>query len=171
MAETNVTIREFFTQKPAAVTKFETLEFYHPSFGTLRFVKTFFDQTLTIEAGAPRNAGEAVVFQALNFDVSEPTQQETPNANLTLLLGRVGSEVKERIKMISGFAYMQQVEIIYRYYLSDDTSAPLKVFSFFGDQININAQDVSVNASDDNPTNFDISRLYTNSGFPGLEAS
>ena len=34
--------------------------------------------------------------------------------------------------------------------------------------INFEGLSISVNAEDDNPTNLDISRVYTNEDFPGL---
>lgn len=169
MAEVNVRIRNFYNQKPVDVTYYTTLEIYHSSIDVLRFVHDYSERQFTLENNAPRNAGETVTFNPLNFSALDPEQDDTPSARINITLGRVGSEVKEQLKKIRGFGYMEPAQIIYRRFLSDDTSAPVKVFRLFADQPIIKANEVTITATDDNPTRQNVSRLYTFRDFPGLE--
>lgn len=170
MAEVSVRVQQFFNQKPAAIIRYKTIELYHPQIGALRFVRDFKDKSLGIEAGADRNAGETVVFTAIQFDVVDPDQTATPDATITINLGRVGSDVKAKLKLITGYGFMDQLEVIYRYYLSDDVSAPLKKYKLYGSSVALSGLGAAITAEDDNPTNQDISRVYTFEDFPGLEA-
>jgi hypothetical protein len=168
MAETQTRILQFFNQKPTGPVRFITFELWHADTGTLRFVRDFIDQTLTLEADAPRDPGTAVVFTAASFDIPDPAQGESSQATLTVDLGRVGSGVKTQLKKISEFGFLSNMELIYRQYLSDDVSEPVKVFNFFVSDINLSEGAVSLSASDDNPTNQDVGRVYTFLDFPGL---
>lgn len=168
MAETNTRIIQFFNQKPTAPRQIITFEIFHPDTGVLRFIRDFVDKTLRLESTAPRNPSGDVLFTAASFDVREPSQGESSQATLTVNLGRVGSGVKSKLKQITDFGFLSNMELIYRQYLSDDTSAPVKVFSFFVSDINFSEGSVSLAASDDNPTNQDVGRVYTFEDFPGL---
>jgi hypothetical protein len=169
MAEVNVRIQQFFNQKPIAIIRFKTIEIWHPQIGTLRFVKDFTDKQLGIESTADRDAGQTVTFSALNFEVADPAQDDTPNALIIIQLGRVGSDVKDKLKLIKDFGFMDSVEVIYRYYLSDDLTAPAKKFKLFGGSVVLSGNNAGITAEDDNPTNQDVSRVYTYEDFPGLE--
>lgn len=170
MAETNVRIRQFYNQKPINIIEYTTLEIFHPSMDALRFVRAYTDQTLTLEATAPRDAGLPVVFKALNFTASDPDQGESPDVRIKIELGRVGSEAKAELKKIREFGFYYPAEVIYRKYLSDDTSAPVTVFKLYADNPVIQANNVTLTATDDNPNKQDVSDLYTFEIFPGLES-
>jgi hypothetical protein len=170
MAEVNVRIQNFFNKKPIATIRLQTVEIWHEQIGTLRFVKDFTDKSLGIESGADRDAGQTVLFSALDFDVVDPAQTDTPEAVITIQLGRVGSDVKDKLKLIKDFGFMSSVEVIYRYYLSDDLTEPVKKYKLFGGSVILNGNSAGITAEDDNPTNQDISRVYTFEDFPGLEA-
>lgn len=169
MAEINVRVRQFYNQKPINITEYHTIEIYHPSFNSLRFVRSYSDKTLTLEASAPRDPSTAVLFKALNFEVTNPEQDESPSVNIRIQLGRVGSEAKAELKKIRDFGFYQPAQVIYRRFLSDDTSAPVKVYKLYADSPVIQANNVAINATDENPNRQDVSRLYTYQVFPGLE--
>ena len=169
MAEINLRIRNFYNQKPVNIQYFITLEIYHPAMDTLRFVHEYSDKTFTLESTAPRDAGQPVSFRALNFTAPMPDQDESTTVNIKINLGRVGSQAREQIKRIRGFNYFTPVQIIYRRYLSDDTSAPVKVFRLYASQPVIQANNVTFTATDDNPSKQNVARLYQFTTFPGLE--
>ena len=169
MAEINVRIRNFYNQKPASLIYYVTLELYHPSMDTLRFVHDYSERTFTLEGSAPREALTPVVFTPLNFTAPMPDQDETTSVNIKIELGRVGSEAKEQLKKVRGFGLFEPVQVIYRKFLSDDTSSPVKVFKLFASQPSIQANIVTLTATDDNPSKQNIARLYQFSDFPGLE--
>lgn len=170
MAELNVRIREYYNQKPVNTVYYITLEIYNPMMGTLRFVNDFANRNFTLEAGAPRDAGTEAAFTALSFSAPMPDQDDTTNVNIKINLGRVGSQVKEELKKIRGFGHFVPTQVIYRRFLSDDTSAPVKVYRLYANQPTIKANDVTLTASDDNPSKQNVSRLYQFNAFPGLEA-
>ena len=171
MAEINVRINQYYNQKPRDIIYYVTLELFHPSFvDPLRFVHDYTEKTFTLESSAPRDAGLPVVFSPLNFSAPPPDQDDTTSVNIKIDLGRVGSEVKEQLKKIQGFGFYTPVDVIYRRFLSDDTSAPVKVYKLFANQPTIKANNVSFTASDDNPSKQNVARLYQFDAFPGLES-
>lgn len=169
MAEINTRIRNYFNQKPTKTIRYQTIELSHSATGVFRFVKDFVDHDFGLEADAPNNPGETVTFQALNFEIPEPSQTDTPNINIPIQLGRIGSGLKEQLKKITGFDFMESALVIYRVYLSDDTTTPVKTYKLFASEIGMQANNVAINAEDDNPTNMDVSRVYTFEDFPGLK--
>ena len=164
-----LTVNEYYTQRPARVSLIKALEFYHPSYGTLRFCYQTSDRVLGVESDAPRNAGEMVEYQALAFQISAPSQQDVPNVNIAINLGRVGSELKSKMKLVRGFDRQTPHEIIYREYFSDNMSAPSRLWQVYSGNINFDQNSVTVNAEDENPTTRDWSRKYTVEDFPGLQ--
>ena len=169
MAEINVRINQYYNQKPRDIVFYVTLELFHPAFNSLRFVHEFSEKSFTLEPTAPRNPGELVLFSPLNFKAPPPDQDDTTSVNIKIDLGRVGSEVKTELKKIRGFDFFTPVEVIYRRFLSDDTSAPVKVYKLFAGEPVIKANNVSFTASDDNPSKQNVAQLYQFENFPGLE--
>ena len=169
MAETNQRIIDFYNQKPIGPVYYLTLEIYHPAFGSLRFVNNFTAKTFTLEASAPRDGGQAVAFTPLNFKSPEPDQDESSSVRIRIDLGRVGSEVKEQLKKIRGFGFYEPAQIIYRKFITTETSGPVKIYKLYSSQVAIQKDNVSIIATDDNPSRQNISRLYQFGAFPGLE--
>lgn len=169
MAETNIQIRNFYNQKPIGPIYYLTLEIYHPAMGAVRFVNDFTAQTFTLESSAPRDGGQAVEFTPLNFNSPEPDQDETSSVRIRIDLGRVGSEAKEQLKRVNGFGYFEPVQVIYRKFISTETSGPVKVYILYSSQVSIQKDNVSIVATDDNPSRQNVSRLYQFGAFPGLE--
>lgn len=161
--------RRFFTTKPREI-YFETIEIHHTQVGTLRFVaRQFFEKSFTLESGAPRNAGQSVVFKPAAMEVSPLVQSDNPVTSLSINLGRVGQGVKEELRKITGFGWLQPVECLYRVYDGSNTSAPLNVPPELRiSSINMEADSVSLVAEDDNPGGVTVARRYLAQDFPGL---
>ncbi len=170
MAEVNVRVKRFFNQHPPKIEHFVSLEFYHPQAGMVRFVANRYEvKYLGIEPGADRDAGTIQPFQPLTMTVARPEQNGDAAARITVQLGRVGSGMRNKLKQIRDFGFLQPGEAIYREHISDDLTAPTKVYKLFVSTITIQANSVALQLEDDNPINQDISRLYTFEDFPGLE--
>ena len=163
-----ITIQEYYTQKPSAIEFIQALEIHHAEYGTLRFVNQPVARMLGIEAGAPRNAGQTVQFDPLFFRIAAPRQNDTGSINIGIDLGRVGSNVKDALKQVRGFARQRPHEIIYREYFGDDLTEPSRLWQVFGSEVSLSVDGVSINGTEDNPTTRDWSRTYIVSDFPGL---
>lgn len=161
-------ISDYRNKKPKNVIKFVTVEMYHPDVGTLRYVSgQYADKTFTLESGAPRNAGEAVTFQAASFQYSSPSQDSEPSSSASMSFQRVGSGIKSAIKKMQGFAAFTPVEFVWREFLSDDTSEPVIVYYLYVSSITPTRDSVTIEASDVNPLTQSISRIVTPNDFPG----
>ena len=95
------TRREFFTQKIRR-RYYQTIEFYHPTVGTRRYVRRSQDPlSFTLESDAPRNASQSVEFTGAAFEYVLP-EQNGSTITAEVQLGRVGTEVKSILKQIKG---------------------------------------------------------------------
>jgi hypothetical protein len=159
MAETNNDIRQFHATKRNEI-RYITIEINHPSIITRRFVNNQATaKTFTVNGGS-------MTFEPLNFEVPRPSQREQEQSSITVKLGRLGSDFLNEIKKITAFGWMQQGELIYReIYPNGD----LKAFEFSISDVRISTQSVNIVASDDNPINYRVSKIYTIGQFPGLE--
>ena len=159
MAEINNDIRQFHATKRNEI-RYITIEVNHPDITTRRFVR---DQvtakTFTIDGGP-------MTFEPLNFEVPRPSQREQEQSSITVKLGRLGSEFLAEIKKITAFGWMQQGELIYREIYP---TGEVKEFEFSISDVRISTQSVNIVASDDNPINYRVSKIYTIGQFPGLE--
>jgi len=161
MAETNVQIRQFHTQKPIAI-RYITIEISHPQIETKRFVRDQVEnKTFTID-------GQQLTFQPLQFEVPRPSQREQEQSSINVRLGRIGSEVLTELKKINGFDWFSQATLIYREIYP---TGEIKAFEFTISEIRITTRNVNIVASDDNPINYRVARPYTIDLFPGLETT
>lgn len=159
MAETNPAIRRFHTQKTIA-TRYITIEISHPSIVTRRFIRDQqTDKTFTID-------GQQLTFIPLQFNVPRPSQREQEQSSISVKLGRVGSQFLEEIKKIDGFSWIDPATMIYREIYPNNE---IKEYRFSISSIGISTNNVSIIATDDNPINYRVSRVYTIDQFPGLE--
>ena len=146
MAEANNNIRQFHATKRNEI-RYITIEINHPDITTRRFVR---DQvtakTFTIDGGQ-------MTFEPLNFEVPRPSQREQEQSSA-------------EIKKITAFGWMQQGELIYREIYP---TGEVKEFEFSISDVRISTQSVNIVASDDNPINYRVSKVYTIGQFPGLE--
>jgi len=156
---------QFLASAPEAVREFRTLEIYHPDFSeTLRFVKDFVDQSLTLESTAPRNPGQTVVFTALSMQVTEPQESDGSESLLAVKLGAVGNEVQDHISQIVDT--LEPIQVIYRKYYSGDTSEPVTVLSLAVSSLSFNSyESVSFTCEDVDFANKNSGILYTTETF------
>jgi hypothetical protein len=166
MTDLSTEIAQWRNKKPKDAALLITVEFYHSAFGIHRLINGFKDKALTIESGAPRNAGEDVTFRAIALDAPWPSQKDQPTININVNIARVGSEIKSEVKKIVGFGAFEPVQVIWRAYLSSNTSSPAAAYYLYG-QVTMNGESVTINASDENPLAKRVSRILTTTDFPG----
>lgn len=109
---------------PPSVTVYVTLELWHTSFADpVRVVTNVIDdQTFTLEAGAPRNAGEAVLFTAVPCRADWPEVGERTAPQVRVTIDNIGRELVPILE--NALSYRGDLSVLYREYRSDDTSEP-----------------------------------------------
>lgn len=171
--------RRFFAQKPANVTPFKTIEYYHPRFGSIFLLQSngmvFFDKQLTIESTDPNNPNRQVTFKTTNMSVQDPQQKGSADMTMSVSFPSIdaGTQMRAAIKSLTPFDWFTPIQQVYRIYRSDDTSSPLVTLRLFvgDDGITDNGQSITIQAADDNPSDFRVSETYTVARFPGLANS
>ncbi len=156
-------------EKRRDIIAFETIELYHSSIGTLRYItRQQSNKQFTLESDAPRNPSELVTFEPLGFRVQRPAQNNEPVVKLDVQLGRVGTELKQKLKQIELGGFMNQAELIYRVFYDDSPQLilPLEVAT-----ITLKDLDAVTRAEQENPTFRDLSRRYLAAEFPVLALS
>lgn len=161
------TLGQFYREKPANVVIYTTLEFYHPDFGTLRYVLNQYSSvTLTLEAGAPRNASTSVSFEPLAAQASDPEQGRF-GASIDIQLGLAGVELKEKMNSITEAGKRKPVEVIWRRYTSDVTTAPAAFFYMQAASINLRGRQGAISAQQKSAQDRSPWRVYKDDEFPG----
>lgn len=161
------TQRQFFAQK-LRKRSYDTVEIYHPSGVLLRYVTGRIDPIdFTLEASAPRNAGEVVEYTGKGFQFQQPDQNDTI-VSADLQLGRVGSEVKQILKSIRGFDRAKVGEVIYRQFIDGPNSEPAKVIMLYIRSVTMTADGVVIRVEQDNPADRAVSTIYAVEVFKGL---
>ena len=130
MATLSEALKEAYASAPTASTILHTLEFRHDSFldengdlTAVRLVLDHEDMTATLEASAPMNAGEAVLFQRAHFDFALPEQAD--NASLPELMITVDNAARLLMPYLEdAIEAGGPIEVTYRAYLADDLSGP-----------------------------------------------
>jgi len=171
MAEINSeAYKKFLASAPIEQREFRTIELYHPSFlSILRFVQDTQDQTLTLEATAPRDPSLPTVFTAISMVIEEPQETQDADPVLTVNLGGVGAEVQDQVDLIIGEEVLTPIECIYRKFYSGDLSAPVVVLSLSVSTIRFEGYTkVAFTAEDIDFANKISGELYTIERFPML---
>lgn len=168
MADLTTEIAQWRNRKPKNVALLTTIEIYHPLTGVHRLFNGFKDKALTLESGAPRNASQTVTFRAVAFNAPKPSQQDEPRISIPISIARVGSELKTELKKIRDFGVFDPIEIVWRQYLSSNTSAPVEAYYLYAQSIAVSASGVTITASDENPLAKRVARIATTGDFPGL---
>lgn len=151
------TFREYRQQRPVRGL-YDTLTFYHESFGYVRIVTgQFFPKTLG-----------GVVYEPSSFEIEESQQSGTPIVDATIKLGRLASNVKTLLKQWRGFSRIQPITVTRRIFDSADVSAPIKQWTLFAKSVDLDADNASMVASLTNPLNNNIGRLYDPVEYTGL---
>lgn len=163
--------KRFVSHEPQGQIEYRTIEVWHPDFDqAYRFVNEYTNQSFIIESGAPRNAGETVVFDAANLNIVEPAERNDGEQVLSIRMGDVDDRLNGIIDSITGVGFLSVVEVIYRKYYSGDLSAPVTAPLYF--QASSLAFDgagkVTFTAEDSNLSKKRPGALYLLENFPGL---
>lgn len=171
-------IEEAYASAPSDVVLLETIEFRHPAFvdehdapAALRFVNDYSDLTATLEAGAPMNGGQAVVFTRCAFEAVLPDVNNTGATELKLRVCNATREILRYARQAASTA--DKLYVTYRAYLSSDLTQPhTKPFTLVGAGIETpDASTVQLTCSLVNLSNKKFPREnYTPRRFPGLVA-
>jgi hypothetical protein len=131
MADETLTeaLKEAYASAPSNVTILHTLELRHPSFvdddgnlTAIRVVRDNVNHICTLEDTAALDAGKAVEFIAMAFDLQLPPVEAVPVPEITLTLDNVSTELMQYLD--NAIETQDMIEMTYRPYLSDDTSCP-----------------------------------------------
>ena len=122
-------LKEAYASAPSDVTILHTLELRHPSFvdasgylTAIRVVRDNVNHTCTLEETAPLDAGKAVEFIAIAFDLQLPPVETVPVPEITLTLDNVSTELIQYLD--NAIETQDMIEMTYRPYLSSDKSCP-----------------------------------------------
>jgi len=92
-----MTSRQFHAQQQKKIT-YKTFEIYHPAIGSVRYVKgQYYSKTFTTS-----DSGE-VTFLPAAMKISLPDMSEYGNLSMKIDLGRVGSQLKEKLRLIDDY--------------------------------------------------------------------
>lgn len=158
---------------PSSVVIIECIEIRHDSFpAPIRLTNQRADVVATLEATAPEDASTAVTFTAAYFDLTLPRQGAQGTQSLNLVLGNVDKAVRQHLDI--AVANPTPITVIYRHYLSTDTSAPavdppprLTFRGATADVFTVNAEAATVDWINGKLH----SRKYTLLDFPGLRTA
>lgn len=173
-------IAEAYASAPEDIVIIDTLEFRHPTFKdpqtgaviAIRVVNDHNPLTATLEATAPANASQAVVFQPVRFGFRRPNESDsgsTPEIEIT-----VSNVSRVLIPYLDGAKESREpIHVTYRPYLSNDKTGPhmnppltLTLRSVSADMNNVTAR-----AGYGDLINRRFPKVdYTQAKFPGLVA-
>ncbi|HCH7937319.1 TPA: DUF1833 family protein [Providencia rettgeri] len=151
-------LREYRAQRPMR-TFYETIQFYHPSFGNIHLV------SLQIE---PKVLG-GVEYQPCNFELAESQQSKTPIIDASVKFSRVAQDFKQQLKMWRSYMRMAPIVATPRLFDSADTDNPISEWSLYVKDCSLDAESVTVTLSMNNPLNKNVGQIYTMEEFTGLE--
>lgn len=116
-------IKEAYASAPAASVILHTLEIWHPNFTVpIRVVRDTVTLEATLEAGAPRNAGELVSFVGYAFDITPPDVEHSSIPQCVIEIDNVSRDILAQFDLALGD--INPITVIYRAFLSDDLSGP-----------------------------------------------
>lgn len=147
-------------------------ELWHPTMSApVRFVNDAAALTATLEAGAPRNAGAAVLFDACPIELKRPEESDTAaSPTIDLSRGDVAGVLKAGVDAARGS--LEPWQLIERVYASDDLSGPalLPPLSFELVRVDIIGTGAGVSAQYDDDFNTAVPRItFKRSEYPGLQ--
>lgn len=152
------TYREFKAQRPNRI-MYETVEFYHPTFGYVRLVA---DQVF------PKTLG-GVQYAPCRFELTESQQSNTPVIDSTLKFSQLAADFKQKLKAWKGFYRATPITCTIRRFDSLNMSTAVNSWTLYVSDCNMDGTDVNVSLSMSNPLNRNIGRLYDPAEWPGLQ--
>lgn len=116
-------LAEAYASCPTDVVILHTLEFRHPVFTSpIRVVRDQADLTATLEAAAPANPGEVVLFLRYPFDLELPEVSDRGTPQVTITIDNVTAEIGRQID--AAVSEPDPIEVTYRAFLSSDLAGP-----------------------------------------------
>lgn len=116
-------IKEAYASAPAGVIIHHTLEFRHSAFSSpIRVVRDFQNLDATLEATAPLNPGQQVLFVGFAFDLSKPEMSAAGVPQITIEIDNVDRAIVANVE--AAMTTTEMVQVTYREYLSTDLSRP-----------------------------------------------
>ena len=175
----SVAYAEAIAVAPLARTMLDALELRHSEFRdeagnpyAIRIVSDNTDLTATLEADAPLNAGQAVLFKGLPFECSGPDETDSGEAPaITLAIDGVSRLVVGQLDR--AVQTLEPVLLTLRLYASDDTTAPamLPVITMTLRDVVVGETRITARCAFYDPTNRGFPRAeYTAAQYPGLAA-
>lgn len=151
------TYREFKARRPNRI-MYETIEFYHSTFGYVRLVNNqMFPKTLG-----------GVEYLPCRFELTESQQSNTPVIDSTLVFSQLATDFKQKLKLWAGNARVNPIVCTIRRFDSVDISKPVMSWSLYVSDCSLDGVDVNVSLSMTNPLNKNIAHLYDPAEWPGL---
>ena len=164
-----MTRRAFFAQKKR-ILRYLTVEIFHPAVGTKRYVRKQINPVnLTLESSAPRNAGQSVQFDGAFFEYSLPEQNDS-TISAEIQFGQAGRIFRTELKEIKGVDRFDGGEVIIREWVKGETN-PDFVLRLYLASIALESNGAAILATQDDPSDKGVSRVYTTSVFKGLKES
>jgi hypothetical protein len=153
-----------------------TLEFHHPAFIengqqiAIRAVNQLTDKVLTLDLGAPLQAGQAVLFKAIPFKFEFPGFEEGQAPSASLTVDNIRREIDQYLD-VAETIYTELV-CIFRVYLSTDpTTVAFGPFRFVMREVTSSGTTVSGNVTVASAQNLKFLRkLYTSDEYSALLA-
>lgn len=158
---------------PISRAMLSAFELWHPTLtGPVRIVNNHAALWATLEADAPRDAGEEVEFLASYVEVTKPEESDAAaTPEITLSVANVSGLLSDALRQARGS--LVPWEIIERLYASDDTSAPaiLPPTKLTVTAAEISGVVASITASFGDPGNVAVPRAtFRIEQYPGLSA-
>nr|WP_318380059.1 hypothetical protein [uncultured Enterobacter sp.] len=148
-----------YKQKRPTRGLYDTITFYHPSFGYVRLVdKQFFPKIL---------GGQN--FEPARFEIEESQQSGTPVIDATVKLGRLSSDVKTLMKKWKGASRLTAITATRQIFDSGDVSVPIKTWTLYVKTVDVDFDAASLTLSVTNPLNNNVGQLYDPREYTGLQ--
>ena len=154
------TQREFWAQKPVTPV-YETITFAHSELGTIRLVNGVFD---TVALGGD-------LFYPAKMDVSVPAQGRDPIPKLRVSFPRIsaGRQFTVALAALTVAGRREPITVTYQQWIDGTVTSSFTLWVTDDEGVSMNADSITVVASDDNPMRRNVSIIYSVDVWTGLE--